>query len=218
MAKPICLRLFMHCVRAAAARTFCTAGTSSAIRIAMMAITTRSSISVNADLEECFMVKLPRSKKDVWLFMESIDVSYNPKKRWVKGEIHYFFIKLLSALDVDRRILQVSWLTNCLGERQKRFLHLLGERHLLLIKIVDFPAILRLRKERTNGSGLVPCSLSFIAPVMQVPFPGAQQAALESIHTHGADCIGAHPFALPFDQRPKAVPVDGTGQLCRLLL
>src|SRR5262249_51632636 len=41
-------RLLTHCVRAAAARTFCTAGTSRAIKIATMAITTKSSISVNA--------------------------------------------------------------------------------------------------------------------------------------------------------------------------
>src|SRR4051812_9972658 len=47
---PICFMLFWHWVRAAASRTFCTAGTSSAIRIAMMAMTTRSSISVKPDL------------------------------------------------------------------------------------------------------------------------------------------------------------------------
>jgi hypothetical protein len=41
-------KLFVDCVRAAASRTFCTAGTSSAIRIAMIAITTSNSISVNA--------------------------------------------------------------------------------------------------------------------------------------------------------------------------
>src|SRR5262245_38260166 len=47
MASPICLRLLAHCVRAAASRTFCTAGSSNPIRIAMMAMTTRSSMSVN---------------------------------------------------------------------------------------------------------------------------------------------------------------------------
>jgi len=47
---PICLRLLMHCVRAAASRTFCTAGTIKAIRIAMMAMTTSNSMSVNAFL------------------------------------------------------------------------------------------------------------------------------------------------------------------------
>src|SRR5262245_61786868 len=45
-AKPSCLMLFWHCVRAAASRTFCTAGTSSAIKIAMIAITTSNSINV----------------------------------------------------------------------------------------------------------------------------------------------------------------------------
>src|SRR4051794_21892055 len=49
MPRPICLRLFEHWMRAAASRTFCTAGTKSAIRMAMIAITTSSSISVNAD-------------------------------------------------------------------------------------------------------------------------------------------------------------------------
>jgi hypothetical protein len=36
-------------MRAAAARTFCTAGSSSPIRIAMMAMTTSSSINVKAE-------------------------------------------------------------------------------------------------------------------------------------------------------------------------
>src|SRR5450432_517588 len=46
MPRPICLRLFWHCKRAAAARTFCTAGTSKAIKMAMIAITTSNSIRV----------------------------------------------------------------------------------------------------------------------------------------------------------------------------
>src|SRR5262245_46061715 len=45
---PICLRLFMHFARAAASRTFCTAGNRSPTRIAIIAITTRSSMSVKA--------------------------------------------------------------------------------------------------------------------------------------------------------------------------
>src|SRR3954447_9619598 len=47
-ASPICLRLLAHLVRAAASRTFCTAGRSRPIRIAMIAMTTNSSIRVNA--------------------------------------------------------------------------------------------------------------------------------------------------------------------------
>ena len=43
---PSCLRLFMHCARRAASRAACTAGNSNAIKTAMIAITTRSSISV----------------------------------------------------------------------------------------------------------------------------------------------------------------------------
>src|SRR5215468_2201381 len=46
-ASEICLRLFWHLARAAALRTFWTAGRSRPIRIAMIAITTSSSISVN---------------------------------------------------------------------------------------------------------------------------------------------------------------------------
>src|SRR5262249_37944802 len=45
-AKPICLRLFSHLARAAASRTFCTAGSSRPMRMAIMAITTNSSIKV----------------------------------------------------------------------------------------------------------------------------------------------------------------------------
>src|SRR5437763_11972449 len=44
----ICLRLLEHFIRAAASRTFWTAGRSRPIKTAMMAITTSSSISVNA--------------------------------------------------------------------------------------------------------------------------------------------------------------------------
>ena len=45
-ARPICLRLLVHLIRVAASRTFCTAGSSRPIRMAMMAMTTSSSISV----------------------------------------------------------------------------------------------------------------------------------------------------------------------------
>ena len=43
-----CLRLLLHFARAAASRAFWIAGSSIPIRIAMMAMTTSSSISVNA--------------------------------------------------------------------------------------------------------------------------------------------------------------------------
>jgi hypothetical protein len=46
-AMPICLRLFWHFTRPAASRTFWTAGNSSPMRSAMIAITTNNSISVN---------------------------------------------------------------------------------------------------------------------------------------------------------------------------
>ncbi len=47
-AMPICLRLFLHWMLAAAVRTCWTAGSSKPIRMAMMAITTSNSINVNA--------------------------------------------------------------------------------------------------------------------------------------------------------------------------
>lgn len=43
---PICLRLLLQDDRRAASRACCTAGRSNAIRIAMMAMTTKSSMSV----------------------------------------------------------------------------------------------------------------------------------------------------------------------------
>src|SRR5205807_7253399 len=45
---PICLRLFGQLARFAVSRTRCTAGRSKPISTAMMAMTTRSSMSVNA--------------------------------------------------------------------------------------------------------------------------------------------------------------------------
>ena len=45
-ASDICLRLLASEMRAAASRTFCTAGSNRPIRMAMIAITTNSSISV----------------------------------------------------------------------------------------------------------------------------------------------------------------------------
>src|SRR5262249_7004484 len=47
VARPICLRLFVHVIRLAASRTFCTAGRRRPMRTAMMGMTTSSSISVN---------------------------------------------------------------------------------------------------------------------------------------------------------------------------
>src|SRR5262249_39479022 len=44
----ICFRLLAHWVRAAASRTFCTAGKSRPMSTAMMAITTSNSMRVNA--------------------------------------------------------------------------------------------------------------------------------------------------------------------------
>src|SRR5262249_36587908 len=48
VARPSCFRLLPHFIRFAASRTFCTAGSSKPIRMAMIAMTTSSSIRVNA--------------------------------------------------------------------------------------------------------------------------------------------------------------------------
>ena len=45
-ARPICLRLLLHCICRAASRAACTAGSNSAIRMPMIVITTKSSTSV----------------------------------------------------------------------------------------------------------------------------------------------------------------------------
>src|SRR6516165_12045106 len=74
MPRPICLRLFWHCARAAAARTFWTAGTNRAIRMAMIAITTSSSISVKPALR--------RLRTDAW----TIKYSFR-SKCYVPGKI-----------------------------------------------------------------------------------------------------------------------------------
>jgi hypothetical protein len=47
-ASPNCFKLLLHDMRAAASRTFWTAGRSKPIRMAMIAITTNNSISVKA--------------------------------------------------------------------------------------------------------------------------------------------------------------------------
>src|SRR4051812_45279547 len=60
---PTCFRLLMHWARRAASRAAWTAGRSRAIRTAMMAMTTSSSISVNP-LRGRVMAKLPPSKMD----------------------------------------------------------------------------------------------------------------------------------------------------------
>src|SRR5262249_41802361 len=60
MASPICLRLLAHLMRAAASRTFWTAGRSRPIRMAMMAMTTSSSISVKPPRR--FMLGIPRGR------------------------------------------------------------------------------------------------------------------------------------------------------------
>src|SRR5215471_2774213 len=63
MARPICLRLLVHCARRAASRADCTAGNNRAIRTAMMAITTSSSIKVKPREAERLFMAMSLEKK-----------------------------------------------------------------------------------------------------------------------------------------------------------
>src|SRR5579883_1746197 len=62
MASPNCLRLFVHCARRAASRAACTAGRSKAIKTAMIAMTTRSSISVKPRRRSDMARPTPRNR------------------------------------------------------------------------------------------------------------------------------------------------------------
>src|SRR5262245_51385809 len=57
-------RLLLHDMRAAASRTFWTAGTSRPMRIAIIAITTRSSISVKPIRARIRVMSFPFRKRD----------------------------------------------------------------------------------------------------------------------------------------------------------
>src|SRR5262249_4384079 len=73
--------LFWHCRRAAASRTFCTAGSSRPMRMAMMAITTSSSISVNPRrglTPENASTVAPRSWLDSLTADLSIELGHGP--------------------------------------------------------------------------------------------------------------------------------------------
>src|SRR6266851_5481377 len=75
MASPICLRLFWHFARAAASRTFCTAGRSRPIRIAMIAITTSNSINVKPRRLRYMVPPFRSMDKNVWANRRSPDFS-----------------------------------------------------------------------------------------------------------------------------------------------
>src|SRR5437868_5458766 len=64
-AKPSWFKLLAQEMRSAASRTFCTAGISSPIKMAMMAMTTSSSISVNADLAALKLRRMTASFRDM---------------------------------------------------------------------------------------------------------------------------------------------------------
>src|SRR3954462_9456192 len=64
-ANPICLRLLVQLMRLAASRTFWTAGSKRPMRMAMIAITTSSSISVNATRFRLMIKLLGRLTDDI---------------------------------------------------------------------------------------------------------------------------------------------------------
>jgi hypothetical protein len=66
-AKPICLLLFMQDAACAFALAFAKAGNSIAAKMAMMAITTNSSISVNA-VEQHFFVSFIENNNNILRF------------------------------------------------------------------------------------------------------------------------------------------------------
>src|SRR5262245_36428657 len=75
-----CLRLLAHCVRFAASRTFCTAGTSRAMRMAMMAITTSSSIKVKAQRLRRMVPSCSATQEEVHADGLIIDPLLTPRK------------------------------------------------------------------------------------------------------------------------------------------
>src|SRR5262249_55568964 len=100
-ARLICLRLLLHLARLAASRTFWTAGSSRPIRIAMMAMTTSSSISVKpwrrgrADIGYMARYSFGRGEKgaspwaEALVFMECV----SDYKRFAgPGDVSNFFL------------------------------------------------------------------------------------------------------------------------------
>src|SRR3954451_19768886 len=78
IARPICLRLLTHCERRPASRAACTAGSSRAISTAMMAMTTSSSMSVNAERG--------RWRRRMGSPPDELDgMPRNPRMRWVRA-------------------------------------------------------------------------------------------------------------------------------------
>src|SRR5271166_2892962 len=75
MARPICFRLLVHWARRAASRADCTAGKRSAIRTAMMAMTTSSSIRVKA------------GRIDIELKRDLMELSLQKKRAFVSKSI-----------------------------------------------------------------------------------------------------------------------------------
>src|SRR5262245_59833295 len=97
IARPMFLRLFRLCARAAASRTFCTAGSSRPIRVAMMAMTTSSSISV----------KPPRRRREE-RDMGSVLSSYESGELFVRGTRRKFAGDDSTNADLRRRDRQGS--------------------------------------------------------------------------------------------------------------
>src|ERR1700719_4223577 len=86
---PICLRLFLHCVRRAASRAACTAGSNNATRMAIIVITTNSSIKVKARRRWPVLINV-----SVWSAVPWSEVRLSPRqepRRGQNGEIRREF-------------------------------------------------------------------------------------------------------------------------------
>src|SRR5947207_1570819 len=105
MDRPICFRLFWHWARAAASRTFCTAGTSSPIRIAMIAMTTSNSISVKPRLRKCSQLNTRMVKNLLWRMRKKHSGNKDRTRGWTKEAVLRFAKPRSSAwavLNVER--------------------------------------------------------------------------------------------------------------------
>src|ERR1700712_1774244 len=99
-ARPICFMLLTHWARRAASRAAWTAGSNSAIRTAMIAITTSNSISVKPRREIDRMAKLSSIREKI---QKNDDVHIQPESRSRRktGTLEYRVIAVASTLIDD---------------------------------------------------------------------------------------------------------------------
>src|SRR6516164_7928636 len=109
MASPICLRLLLHCVCAAASRTFWTAGRSRPIRMAMMAITTKSSIRVKPDRSRDFVGTGSSLRKDHAAGEAGHGASRRARRHFDVDFVHAGLDLMLLGRAIARKIKLAGW-------------------------------------------------------------------------------------------------------------